>query len=70
MFACTDPSQPAARGTSAFLVLNDDPGFAVEKVHEKMSQRGNNNGALRFNDVSLPADRLLGEVDSGYAARG
>ena len=67
VFACTDPSQPAARGTSAFLVLNDDPGFAVEKVHEKMSQRGNNNGALRFNDVSLPADRLLGEVDSGYA---
>jgi alkylation response protein AidB-like acyl-CoA dehydrogenase len=67
VFACTDPSQPAARGTSAFLVLNDDPGFAVEKVHEKMSQRGNNNGSLRFTDLVLPPDRLLGEVDSGYA---
>ncbi len=67
VFACTDPSQPAARGTSAFLVLHDDPGFEVEKIHEKMSQRGNNNGALRFTDVILPADRLLGEVDSGYA---
>jgi alkylation response protein AidB-like acyl-CoA dehydrogenase len=67
VFACTDPSQPAAKGTSAFLVLKDDPGFAVEKVHEKMSQRGNNNGALRFTDLVLAPDRMLGEVNSGYA---
>jgi alkylation response protein AidB-like acyl-CoA dehydrogenase len=67
VFACTDPEQPAARGTSAFLVLHDDPGFEVVWTHEKMSQRGNNNGALRFTDAVLPADRLLGEVHSGYA---
>jgi acyl-CoA dehydrogenase len=67
VFACTDPKQPAARGTSAFLVLRDDPGFEVVRTHEKMSQRGNNNGALRFTDAVLPADRLLGEVHSGYA---
>jgi alkylation response protein AidB-like acyl-CoA dehydrogenase len=67
VFACTDARQAAARGTSAFLVLREDPGFEVEKVHEKMSQRGNNNGALRFTDLVLPANRLLGEVNSGYA---
>jgi len=67
VFACTDPSRPAASGTSAFLVLRDDPGFSVDQVHEKMSQRGNNNGALRFTDVVLPADRMLGEANSGYA---
>jgi alkylation response protein AidB-like acyl-CoA dehydrogenase len=67
VFACTDPDRRASRGTSAFLVLADDPGFEVVKVHEKMSQRGNNNGALRFTDVVLPADRLLGEVNGGYA---
>jgi alkylation response protein AidB-like acyl-CoA dehydrogenase len=67
VFACTDPDKPAALGTSAFLVLADDPGFEVVRVHEKMSQRGNNNGALRFNDIVLPPDRLLGEANIGYA---
>jgi len=67
VFACTDGAQPAARGTSAFLVQRDDPGFEVAAVHEKMSQRGNNNAALRFHDVVLPPDRLLGEAHTGYA---
>ncbi len=67
VFACTDASQPAASGTSAFLVAADDRGFEVVKVHEKMSQRGNNNGALRFDDVILAPDRVLGEPHSGYA---
>jgi alkylation response protein AidB-like acyl-CoA dehydrogenase len=67
VFACSDPSQPASKGTSAFLVAPDDPGFEVVEIHEKMSQRGNNNGALRFTDVVLPPDRMLGEPHSGYA---
>ena len=67
VFACTDPQRPAAQGTSAFLVFREDPGFEVVKVHEKMSQRGNNNGGLRFTDVALGADRLLGEPHAGYA---
>jgi alkylation response protein AidB-like acyl-CoA dehydrogenase len=67
VFACSDPSRPAASGTSAFLVAPDDPGFERVQVHEKMSQRGNNNAALRFTDVVLPPDRVLGEPHSGYA---
>jgi acyl-CoA dehydrogenase len=67
VFACTDDSLPAASGTSAFLLFADDPGFEVVHIHEKMSQRGNNNGRLRFDDVRLPADRLLGEAHAGYA---
>jgi acyl-CoA dehydrogenase len=67
VFACTDPSEPAARGTSAFLVTRDDPGLEVERIHEKMSQRGNNNGTLRFTDVVLDPDRMLGEPHLGYA---
>ncbi|HUZ88319.1 MAG TPA: acyl-CoA dehydrogenase family protein [Candidatus Acidoferrales bacterium] len=67
VFACTDPDRPAGAGTSAFLVFADDPGFEVVHVHEKMSQRGNNNGRIRFNDVVLTPDRLLGEAHSGYA---
>jgi acyl-CoA dehydrogenase len=67
VFACTDASKPAARGTSAFLVSREDPGLEVVKIHEKMSQRGNNNGALRFTDVVLDSDRMLGEPHLGYA---
>ena len=67
VFACTDPGRPAASGTSTFLVLAVDPGFEVTHVHEKMSQRGNNNGRLVFRDVVLPPDRLLGEAHHGYA---
>jgi acyl-CoA dehydrogenase len=68
VFACTDPDQPASRGTSAFLVFPEDEGFEVVHTHEKMSQRGNNNGRMRFDDVVLPPDRLLGEPHSGFAS--
>src|SRR5205807_8560852 len=51
VFACTDPGQPAPLGTSAFLLEPGLPGFSVEKVHEKISQRTINNAALRFEDV-------------------
>lgn len=67
VFACTDETRKATEGTSAFLVLREDPGFEVVRVHEKMSQRGNNNAALRFTDLVLDSDRLLGEPNSGYA---
>lgn len=67
VFACTDPAQPAERGTSAFLLEPGLPGFEVEEVHEKISQRTINNAALRFRDAVLEPWRLIGEVDLGYA---
>ncbi|MGH7902858.1 MAG: acyl-CoA dehydrogenase family protein [Candidatus Dormibacteraceae bacterium] len=67
VFACTDESRPAQLGTSAFLVEPGTPGFEVETVHEKISQRTINNAALRFTDVVLEPWRLLGEAHSGYA---
>lgn len=67
VFACTDPDQPANLGTSAFLLEPGLPGFSVDKVHEKISQRTINNAALRFESVQLEPWRLVGEVDQGYA---
>src|SRR5205807_3276327 len=67
VFACTDPGQAAHQGTSAFLLEPGLPGFVVEKVHEKMSQRTINNAALRFTDVVLEPWRLVGEPHRGYA---
>lgn len=66
VFACTDPSQPAAGGTTAFLVEPDLPGFSVEVVHEKIAQRTINNARLRFDDVVLEPWRVLGEPHRGY----
>jgi alkylation response protein AidB-like acyl-CoA dehydrogenase len=67
VFACTDPNLPANLGTSAFLLERGLPGFSVEKVHEKISQRTINNAALRFQSVPLEPWRLVGEVNRGYA---
>jgi alkylation response protein AidB-like acyl-CoA dehydrogenase len=67
VFACSDPAQPANLGSSAFLLERGLPGFEVDKVHEKISQRTINNAALRFENVRLEPWRLVGEVNRGYA---
>jgi alkylation response protein AidB-like acyl-CoA dehydrogenase len=66
VFACTDPGAEAEHGTSAFLLEPGMPGFEVTEVHEKISQRTINNGALRFTDVVVDPWRLLGEPHKGY----
>ena len=67
VFACTDPSEPADRGTSAFLLEPGLPGFEVAQVHDKISQRTINNAALRFTDVTLEPWRMVGPAHLGYA---
>ena len=67
VFACTDDTKPALEGTSAFLLEPGLPGFEVETVHEKISQRTINNAALRFDGVVLEPWRLLGDAHLGYA---
>ncbi len=67
VFACTDPGQPAHLGSSAFLLEPGLPGFEVEQVHEKISQRTINNAALRFDGVVLEPWRLIGPEHMGYA---
>jgi alkylation response protein AidB-like acyl-CoA dehydrogenase len=67
VFACTDDSQPAHLGTSVFLLEPGLPGFEVDKVHEKISQRTINNAALSFTDVVLEPWRMIGPAQLGYA---
>ena len=68
VFACTDESQPASAGTSAFLVEPGMEGFSVELVHEKIAQRTINNARLRFDDVVLEPWRMLGDPHRGYTS--
>ncbi|HEX4792809.1 MAG TPA: acyl-CoA dehydrogenase family protein [Humisphaera sp.] len=51
---------------TAFLVTPDLPGFQVIKPNRsKMGIRGSWQGTLRFTDMPVPADRILGQLGKG-----
>ena len=62
----SDPDAPKARGISAFLVPTDASGFRVGKHEKKTGIRGSATTELVFEDVRVPADALLGEVNRGF----
>jgi alkylation response protein AidB-like acyl-CoA dehydrogenase len=66
VFAVTDPDAGRSRGISAFVVEADRPGFSVGKLEHKMGIRGSPTGQPIFDQVRVPADNLLGEVDQGF----
>ncbi len=65
IFAMTDKSKKN-KGISAFIVDKDDPGFSIGKIEHKMGIRGSQTSELVFEDVHLPADRLLGKENGGF----
>jgi acyl-CoA dehydrogenase family member 9 len=51
---------------TAFLVTPDLPGFEIVSPNRsKCGVRGSWQGTLRFTDMAVPADRVLGQVGSG-----
>ncbi|NUM54149.1 MAG: acyl-CoA dehydrogenase family protein [Candidatus Hydrogenedentes bacterium] len=50
---------------SAFVVETDTPGFEVVHVCRFMGVRGIRNGLLRFNNVKVPAENLIGKAGDG-----
>jgi alkylation response protein AidB-like acyl-CoA dehydrogenase len=65
VFAKTDPDAGRSHGISAFIVEADRPGFSVGKLEHKLGIRGSPTGQPIFDDVLVPAENLLGEVDRG-----
>ena len=65
VFAVTDPDA-GKKGISAFLVPTDTPGYAVDKVEDKLGQGASDTCALRFDDMFVPDAALLGEEGAGY----
>lgn len=63
--AITDPGK-GAKGTSLFLVDSSLPGFERGKKIEKIGQHSSDTAELFFQDVRLPANALLGEVNKGF----
>ena len=63
VYAKTEP-EAASRGISAFIVEKDF-GIQVAQKLDKLGMRGSNTGELVFNNVEVPADNLLGQVNRG-----
>ncbi len=60
LMARTDSSIPGAGGVSAFIVDADTPGITVAPRDKKLGQRGAHTADVIFEDVRVPADRLIG----------
>ena len=65
VFAMTD-KKLGNKGISAFIMDINDPGFSIGKIEHKMGIRGSQTGELIFENVHLPADRLLGKENGGF----
>jgi isovaleryl-CoA dehydrogenase len=65
VYAKTDASA-GSRGISAFLVEKAF-GFSAAKKLDKLGMRGSNTGELVFQNVEVPAQNLLGELNRGAA---
>ena len=65
VYAKTSPNKHA-KGISAFIVDMSLPGVSCGLHEEKMGQRGVPVSDVLLEDVRIPADCLLGEVDLGF----
>lgn len=65
VIAVTDPSA-GKKGITAFLVPTDRDGYFVEKVEHKLGQGASDTCALRFENLFVEDDLVLGPVGQGY----
>lgn len=64
VYAKTEP-ESGSRGMTAFLVEKSFKGFSCAKKLDKLGMRGSNTGELVFEDVFVPKENVLGEVNRG-----
>ncbi|MEN8872928.1 MAG: acyl-CoA dehydrogenase family protein, partial [Pacificibacter sp.] len=64
VFAVTDPEAGKA-GTSAFYVENTTKGMVVGPPEDKMGQRASDTCAMRFEDMVVSADNMIGAEGQG-----
>ncbi|NUE02757.1 acyl-CoA dehydrogenase [Halorubraceae archaeon YAN] len=66
VFAKTDPDA-GNKGISSFIVRpEEDDGFIVEGTEHKLGDKGCPTAELRFDELRIPADRLLGDEGDGF----
>ncbi|WP_078543392.1 acyl-CoA dehydrogenase [Litchfieldia alkalitelluris] len=65
VFALTDPTSKH-KGTSAFIVESNMPGFSVGKKEKKLGIRSSPTTEIIFEDCRVPKENLLGEEGQGF----
>jgi len=67
LFALTDRTVPASKGLTAFIVdLKEMPGITISDNIERMGIRAASNCIVSYENVRVPADRVLGPVGKGF----
>jgi alkylation response protein AidB-like acyl-CoA dehydrogenase len=65
IIAVTDPAK-GTRGTGAFIVEEDSPGFSYGKKEDKMGIRASATCELVFQDCEIPAENIIGREGQGF----
>jgi alkylation response protein AidB-like acyl-CoA dehydrogenase len=65
VMAVTDP-EAGARGISAFVVEKDDAGVSFGAPEKKMGIKGSPTREVYFDNVRIPADRMIGAEGTGF----
>ena len=65
VMAVTDPGA-GPRGISAFVVENADAGVSFGAPERKLGIKGSPTAEIYFDDVRIPADRIIGEEGTGF----
>ncbi|CAH0445908.1 Acyl-CoA dehydrogenase [Ralstonia syzygii subsp. syzygii] len=64
VYGKTEP-ELGARGMTAFIVEKGMKGFSVAQKLDKLGMRGSHTGELVFDNVEVPAEKVLGEENGG-----
>lgn len=67
VFAVTDATARARGGITAFAIEKGTPGFRVARIQESMGSDVVKQAELVFEDCSVPADNVIGEIGQGFA---
>ena len=65
VYVKTDPKANYRQGMSLFLIDNTSPGLEIRKL-DMLGRRSVGTFELTFNDVRVPADRLIGGENNGW----
>jgi len=64
VYAKTEPND-GSKGISAFIIEKDFPGFSTAQKLDKLGMRGSNTCELVFANCEVPAENVLGNINSG-----
>lgn len=66
-FVKTDSTAPNGKGITCLIIEKGMPGFTISKPVDKMGMHGSPTVELNFDNVKVPKENVLGEINNGFA---